>query len=147
VAELTTEHVFDGSRDEVYAAIRAYDRYPDYIPGVTGIEVKPAKKPGSVCQVRYELKIVKSFHYTLNMFEKPGERVWWDMDDSNIMKQSNGSWTLADAGPGKTKATYALDIVFKGLVPGAIVDQITKANLPGLFKGMQKLMDDLKAEA
>ena len=141
MAELTTEHTFDAGIDEVFVGLGEFKKYPDYIPGVTGIAVLPPKKPGSIGQVRYELKIIKSFYYTLNMFtEKPG-RIWWDLDESNIMKKSNGAWTLKDLGGGKTKAVYTLDIVFKGLVPSAIVDQITKANLPGMFSGFQQLID------
>jgi ribosome-associated toxin RatA of RatAB toxin-antitoxin module len=141
LAELTTEHTFDAGIEDVFDGIGRFKRYPDYIPGVTGIEVLPPKKPGSTGQVRYELKIVKSFYYTLNMYEERPGRMWWDLDESNIMKKSSGSWTLKDLGGGKTKAIYALDVAFKGLVPSAIVDQITKANLPGMFKGFQELID------
>lgn len=143
MAELTTEHVFDGGVAAVFDGIRQYAKYPDYLPGVTKVDVLPAKKKGSVCQVRYELKLLKSFFYTLNMFEEKPNRIWWDLDDSNIMKHSVGSWTLKDQG-GKTQATYSLDIAFSGFVPQKIVDQITKANLPLMMKGFQKLIGDQK---
>lgn len=141
MAELTTEHTFNGSIDDVFAGIRRFEKYPDHLAGVTGIEVLPPTKPKSIGRVRYELKIIKSFYYTLNMFEEKPNRIWWDLDESNIMKQSTGSWTFKDLGGEKTKATYKLDINFKGLVPSAIVDQITKANLPGMFRGFQDLID------
>lgn len=140
MAELTTEHVFEGSREQVFEGIRQFAKYPDYIPGVTKIAVLPAKKPGSTCQVRYDLKLIKTFYYTMNMFEEKPGRLWWDLDDSNIMKKSSGSWTLTEAGPGKTKAIYALDIAFSGFVPQMAVDQITKANLPAMMAGFQKLI-------
>lgn len=147
MAELTTEHVFDGSPQAVFDAIRQYQKYPDYIPGVTKIAVLPADKPKSTCQVRYELKLIKSFHYTMNMFEENPAKIWWDLADSNIMKRSTGSWTLKEVSPGKTKAVYALDIAFSGLVPQKIVDGITKANLPGMMKGFQQIIDDMKKKA
>lgn len=143
MAELTTEHTFDGDVTTVFDGIRQYAKYPDFLPGVTKVDVLPAKKKGSVCQVRYELKLIKTFFYTLNMFEKTPNRIWWDLDDSNIMKHSNGSWTLKDLGS-KTNASYSLDIAFSGLVPQRIVDQITKANLPLMMKGFQKLIIDHK---
>lgn len=140
MAELTTEHTFDGQVADVFEGIRQYKKYPDCIPGVTKVEVLPAKVKGSVCQVRYDLKLIKTFYYTLNMFEEKPGKIWWNMDESNIMKHSNGSWTLTDLGNGKTKAVYALDVGFSGLVPGKVVDQITKTSLPTLFKGMQQLI-------
>jgi len=146
VAELKTEHVFEGAVESVFDGIRQYALYPKYLPGVTRIDVLPPKKPGSVAQVRYELKLIKSFFYTLNMFEKSPSDIHWDLDDSNLMKKSNGSWKLSPAGEGQTKAIYSLDIAFSGFVPQKVVDQITKANLPLTFKGFQKLIDERKSE-
>lgn len=144
MAELTTEQVFDGAIDAVFEGIRQYKKYPEYLPGVTGVEVLKAKKPGSICQVRYDLKLVKTFFYTLNMFEEKPSRIWWDLEDSNIMKHSTGSWKFADAGAGKTKAIYSIDVGFSGFVPQKIVDGITKANLPMMMKGFQKMIIDQK---
>jgi ribosome-associated toxin RatA of RatAB toxin-antitoxin module len=142
VAELTTEHAFEGTLQQVFDGIRDYERYPKYLPGVTGVQRLPAKAKGSVCQVRYELKLIKSFYYVLNMFEESPKRIWWNLDDSNIMKHSNGSWSLVDGGPNKVKAVYTLDIAFSGFVPQKIVDQISKSSLPAMFSGFQRLIID-----
>ena len=147
MAQLVTEYVFDAGIDQVFDGIRQYDKYPDYIQGVTGIKVLPPKASGSTCQVRYELKLIKSFHYTLDMFEERPGRIYWHLAESNIMKKSDGSWDFASAGKAKTKATYTLDVVFSGLVPQKIVDQVTKANLPLLMSGMAKLVRDTMGDA
>ncbi len=141
MAELTTEQVFNGDIAKVFHGIGQYARYPEFLPGVTGIKVLPPQAAGSVCQVTYELKLIKSFYYTLDMFEENPSRIWWNLAASNLMKRSNGSWLLSPAGAGKTKAVYTLDIGFSGLVPSKIVDQITKANLSGMMIGFQKLID------
>lgn len=144
MATLETEHVFEGDLASVFAAIGQYEKYPEYIPGVTKIEVLPPKASGSKCQVRYELNIIKTFYYTLDMFEQSPSKIWWSLADSNIMKHSNGSWDLKSAGTGKTKAVYKLDIKFKGLIPGAITDQVAKANIPAMMAGFQKLISGTK---
>ncbi len=143
MAELETTHIFNGEIDRVFRAIGKFDQYPKYLPGVTAIQVEPAPKGSSAkCRVRYELNIVKTFYYTLEMNEKAPDKIWWSMTDSNLMKQNDGGWDFEPAGKGKTKATYKLDIKFKGLVPSMITDQIAKANLPMMFAGFQKLIDD-----
>ena len=142
MAELETSHVFNGDMERVFRAIGNYGEYAKYLQGVTGIVVSPAPKgSNSKCLVRYELNIIKTFHYTLEMFEEPSTKVWWRMVDSNLMKQNEGSWTFSPDGPGKTKAIYNLDVKFKGLVPSMITDQVAKANLPQMFAGFQKLID------
>lgn len=142
MAEISKEQVFKGKCTEVFAGIQKYEKYPDYLPGVTAIKVLPAKQPGSTCQVRYELKLIKSFFYTLNMFVDAPNKIWWDMDSSNIMKHSNGRWDLTDNGNNTTKAIYKLDVGFSGFVPQKIVDQIAKANLELMMNGFQNLIND-----
>jgi ribosome-associated toxin RatA of RatAB toxin-antitoxin module len=144
MASLETETTFNGSLESIFEGIKKYDKYPKYLPGVTRIDVLPPKEKGSVCQVRYELNIVKTFFYVLNMFEDGPKKIWWTLDDSNILKSNNGSWTFKQKGKEKTKthAVYKLDIKFKGLIPGVITDQVAKANLPLMMTGFQKLIDD-----
>lgn len=143
MAELETSHIFDGDIEHVFRAIGKFELYPKYLPGVTAIQVEPATKGSSArCRVRYELNIVKTFFYTLEMHDESPKRMWWSLVDSNLMKQNNGGWDFEPAGAGKTKATYRLDIKFKGLVPSMITDQIAKANLPMMFAGFQKLIDE-----
>lgn len=146
MAELTIEEIFTGDLDLVFTAIRQYQRYPEYLPGVTKIDVLPAKAKGSVCQVRYDLKFIKSFFYTLDMFEDKPNKIWWKLADSNLLQVSNGSWNLVQAGDGQTKALYSIEVAFSGFVPGKVVDQITKANLPMMMKGFQKLITDTAKE-
>ncbi len=146
---ITEQHSFHGEINDVFTAISTYSKYPDYLPGVQKIEVLPAKTAGSTCQVRYELNLIKTFYYVLNMYATEPHKIWWDMDDSNIMKSNSGSWELKALKPdkkgvAKTKATYTLDLNFKGFVPGFVTDQIAKANLPTMFEGFQKMVDEVK---
>lgn len=143
MAELETSHIFNGSIERVFSAISKFELYPKYLPGVTAIHVEPAVKVSNAkCRVRYELNIVKTFYYTLEMNEEPSKKMWWSLVDSNLMKQNDGGWDFEPVGADKTKATYRLDIKFKGLVPSMITDQIAKANLPMMFAGFQKLIDE-----
>ncbi len=141
MAKVETEHVFRGSVEKVFNGIRKYEAYPDYLPGVTKIEVLPPKAKGSTCQVRYEINLIKKFYYVINMFEEAPNRMWWNLDDSNLMKQNDGSWDFTKKTADSTKALYTLDVKFKGLVPSAITDQIAKANLPAMLAGFQKMID------
>jgi coenzyme Q-binding protein COQ10 len=144
MAELETTHIFKGHINKVFAALGQYQRYPEFIPGVTGIQVLPPPAGSQAkCLVRYEINIVKTFFYTIEMFDNGKDRIWWKMTDSNLMKKNDGEWSLSDRNGSETNATYKLDVAFKGLVPSMITDQVAKANLPGMFAGFQKLIDTL----
>jgi ribosome-associated toxin RatA of RatAB toxin-antitoxin module len=144
VAKLETEHIFTGNIQSVYDGLREFNKYPEYLPGVTGIKLLPPKVKNSSCQVRYELRIIKEFYYVLNMYEESPTKIWWDMDESNIMKSNVGSWKLKEKGEGSTRAIYTLDIQLKGLIPRAITDRVAEANLPAMLAGFQRLIDDCR---
>lgn len=146
MSELVVEHIFPGEVAAVFRAIRQYQRYPDYVPGVTAIQVLPPVDKGSTCQVRYDLKLIKSFHYTLNMFEESPTKIWWNLAESNLMKRSSGSWTLAPLEGKRTRAVYTLDVGFSTFIPQKVVDQLTKANIPLLMSGMERLIRDVSPE-
>ena len=76
------------------------------------------------------------------MFEEAPGRMWWDLDESNIMKFNSGSWRLKERDSSHTKAVYTLEVKLKGLIPKAITDRVAEANLPGMLAGFQKLIDD-----
>jgi ribosome-associated toxin RatA of RatAB toxin-antitoxin module len=142
MAKLETEHVFNGKVEAVFAALGKYELYPKYLPGVQAVEVLPASAEGSSAQVRYDLKIIKEFFYTLDMFETSPSEIRWELNESNIMKLNTGSWKLSPSGKGKTRAVYSLEIKFRGLIPSAITDKVAQANLPSMFAGFQKLIDE-----
>lgn len=141
MSNLRTEHIFNGSIEAVFSGITKYQEYPKYLPGVTKIELLPGKTANAVCCARYELNIVKTFYYTLEMFQEAPAKIWWHLVESNLMKHNSGSWELKAQGKTKTKAIYSLDVKFKGLVPSALTDQIAKANLPQMMDGFQRLID------
>ena len=144
MAKLETEHVFKNDIETVFSGLGQFEKYPQYLQGVTDIKVRPAKADGSFCQVQYDLNIIKKFYYILNMYQESPSKIWWDLDSSNIMKTNDGSWDLTQLKNGDTKAVYTLDIKFKGLVPSKITDQIAKANLPAMFAGFERLIDENK---
>lgn len=140
MAELNAEHTFNGNIEKVLKGIKNFDEYVNHLPGVTSIKVLKPKEKGSICQVRYDISIIKSFHYILDMYEESPTKLWWEMAESNIMKLNSGSWELAEQGD-KTHAKYSLELKFKGLVPSKVTDKVAKANLPAMFKGFQTIID------
>lgn len=143
MAGVDTNHTFTGDVARCFNAIRQYDKYPKYLPGVMKVDVLPPKSKGSICQVRYELNIIKTFFYVLNMYEESPHKISWDLEESNLMKKNDGSWNFKSAAKDKTIANYKLDVTFKGLVPGSIVNKVTEASLPAMFTGFQTMITEL----
>jgi ribosome-associated toxin RatA of RatAB toxin-antitoxin module len=141
VAAVKITQLFKGSIDQVFKGIGSYTLYPEHIPGVQKIEVLPPKLPKSTCQVRYEINVIKTFYYVIDMFEESPKKIWWTMSESNLMKSNSGQWDLKEVDKNTTEATYTLDVAFKGFVPGAVTDRVAKANLPAMMAGFQKIIE------
>ncbi len=143
MAELEKKHVFDGSLERVFTAISQFEKYPEYLPGVTSIQILPAVEPESFCQIRYELNFIKTFHYVLNMYQDKPQKICWTLAESNIFKENSGHWQFKKKSAETTEAIYNVNVKFKGLIPSAITDQIAKANIPLMFSGFQRLIDSI----
>jgi hypothetical protein len=145
MAELEVKHAFNGDVNKVFRALGQFELYPEFIPGVTATKVLPPSAGSKAkCLVRTELNIVKTFYYTIEVFDDAPNRIWWNLIDSNLMKTNNGSWNLSTGATNETIAIYKLDVGFRGLVPSMITDKIAKANLPAMFDGFQKLINAAK---
>lgn len=146
MAVLTTEHIFRGEVLEVFKGIRSFQKYPEYIPMVSTIEVAPPVVVKSFALVTFKVNLVKTFFYSLHLYEESPLRLWWDLHESNLMKKSHGSWKFEASGPGQTRAVYSLDVVFKGLVPQMMIDKVTQSSLGTMMEGFQKLIDSSRVE-
>lgn len=142
MAKLETEYTFRGNIDRVFSGVSQYEKYPQYLPGVTKVETLPAVAPQSLCQVRYEINLIKKFFYVLDMFADKPNRIWWQLADSNLMKSNDGEWLFSPKGEQQTKGRYTLELKFRGLVPSAVTDKVAQANLPAMLAGFQKLIDE-----
>jgi ribosome-associated toxin RatA of RatAB toxin-antitoxin module len=134
MAAVTREVVVAVPPARLYEVIAAYERYPEFVPGVKGCTVK-ARSAGGV-DVEYELDLgVKKIRYVLRHVEQPPGRNTWSLVSGEWMKISNGSWELSAEGGG-TRARYTVEIQIAkpALVPQALVDRIsdelTKVQLP-----------------
>jgi ribosome-associated toxin RatA of RatAB toxin-antitoxin module len=144
MAAITREVVIAVPPAKLFEVIAAYDRYPEFVPGVKGCVVKARSAAG--VDVEYELDLgVKKIRYVLRHVEQPPARNTWSLVSGDWMKVSNGSWELSPEG-NATRARYTVEIQIAKptLVPQALVDRIsdelTKVQLP-------RTLDAFKARA
>ena len=133
MAAVTKEIVIDVPVERFYDLVVDYERYPEFVPAVK--TCRPRREGGAV-DVYYEVDLgLKTLRYTLRHVEERPRRVTWSLVSGEMMKISNGSWDLSDAG-GRTRALYTVEIQVTRppLVPQALVDRVsdelTKVQLP-----------------
>jgi ribosome-associated toxin RatA of RatAB toxin-antitoxin module len=111
-----------------------FKRYPEFLKEVRSIDVKEIQE--NECEVTFEIDLIKRVKYTLRMKRKENS-VEWTFVRGDMMKDNRGSWEVQDAGDGKTRVIYQVDIKFGLLVPGSVVDMLTKVNLPQMLNAFK----------
>lgn len=128
--------VIDAPIEKVFQTITDYDHYAEFLPEVK--RVSSSDRAGNRAQVHYEVEVMKTIHYTLQMEEEPPRRVVWSFVKGDFMRDNRGSWELEPAGEGKTKATYSIDMTLGPLVPKAIVKALVETSLPKMLEAFKK---------
>ncbi len=118
--------------NKLFDVITDYVKYPDFVDGVSGINILRNDDKGA--KIEYSLNLIKKFKYTLEMVHERPNRVSWTLLEGDLFKTNKGFWQLDDLGDGKVKATYSLDVGFKVLAPKMIVNKLVSNNLPAMMR-------------
>lgn len=112
----------------VWSVITDYERYPEFLPEMNTVRV--VSRHDNVVNAQFELEIMgMRLSYQLRLQEEPRGNVAWSLVESKMMKANNGGWHL-EADGDKTKATYALDVELRGLMPKSVRDRLVGMTLP-----------------
>jgi carbon monoxide dehydrogenase subunit G len=118
----------DAPIEQVWAAVEAVEKAPDWQGGMKDVEVLEEDDRGRAILVETEadakvttIKTKVSFKY-----EEP-TRLSWKQEKGDL-KSMVGSWDLEDLGDGRTRATYSLEgdtgRVLGMLVRGPVEDKL-----------------------
>lgn len=135
MASAERTETFDVTPEQVYAVLTDFATYPDFMDGVSSVEV--LEESGNSWKVQFNINIIKQFSYVLKLKGEPNKNLTWTFDSGDLFKSSEGSWTLEDNGDGTTDVTYQIDADFKMMVPGMVTKKLIAGSLPSLMKSVQ----------
>jgi len=119
--------VIDAPVEKVFAVITDYERYPEFLPDMK--EVTVLDRNDGVAKVRFELELVMRVSYTLRLVETPPLGLAWTLEEAKMMVENVGGWTLEREG-NRTRATYALEVKLRGLIPKSVSTRLLGTTLP-----------------
>ena len=129
--------VINAPVEKVFDVVTNYERYPDFLPEVK--EVRAANRKGSEVDLHYKVDlVVKTIRYSIHVKEERPLRMSWTFLDGEVMKDNKGGWVLEDAGGGKTKATYSVEVTVGALVPKSILNTLVDSSLPKMLDAFKK---------
>lgn len=119
--------VLEADPDCFWEAIVDYKAYPEWADNVVGTRVLKQEEGGA--RVKFFLKLIKEFNYTLDLHHDYPNRVWWQLVRGDLFHKMDGAWDLKRKGR-KLEVTYTADIDAKLHIPGFIVKRLVGFNLP-----------------
>lgn len=128
--------IFQVPLKKLYETIIDVQSYPDFVSGVHGIKI--LSKDETSMKVEYQLNILKSFKYIIEMKFNPDSQVSWQLLEGDIFKKNTGSWSLKEINAEQTEATYTLDVDFKIFAPSMIVSKLVGSNLPQMLDAFEQ---------
>jgi coenzyme Q-binding protein COQ10 len=134
MANASRTEVYDIAIEDLYNTIIDYHEYPDFVDGVSDIEVLDQDETSA--RVEYHLNLIKKFKYVLSLTQERPTKVSWELEDGDLFKSNNGSWELKDLGDNQTEVTYSLELDVKMFAPKAVVNKLVGKNLPDMMEGM-----------
>jgi len=138
-AEHTLE--IDAPVETSFDAIVDYESFPDWQNAVESVEVLSRTEEGLGEQVRLFVDAkVRKIDYTLRYRYRPPHTIEWDFVEGNGMRAVDGVYSLEEAGPGRTRATYRLGADPAIPVPGPVARRVHR-------QLVKRSVEDLKREA
>jgi coenzyme Q-binding protein COQ10 len=127
--------VIHAPADVLFDVITDYASYPSFLSDVSSTRILEKTADGAV--VEFGLNLIKKVTYSLKMVEARPNSVRWTLHESSLMKSSVGGWTLEPQADGSTKATYEVEVVPRGFVPGPVVNALTGRTLPATLEAFK----------
>lgn len=119
--------VIDAPVERVFEIITDYARYPEFLPDMK--EARIISRTNGVTLVRFELELIMRVSYTLRLVEEPPYALSWTLEEAKMIEENNGGWKLLREGE-RTRATYALDVKLRGLIPKSVSTRLLGTTLP-----------------
>jgi coenzyme Q-binding protein COQ10 len=136
MAKANRTETFDVNINKLYDVIIDYASYPEFVDGVSEIEV--LEQTDTSAKVKYSLNLIKKFTYILSMTMEKPNKVSWTLDSGDIFKTNSGSWELNEVSENETEVNYSLEVDFKILAPKMIVNKLVATNLPAMMKSYKE---------
>ncbi len=129
--------VLNVNYDSLFNVVTDFPKYPEFVPAVKNVTVKPVgtvtKDIGELEGV-YQVSFMKDFEYKLKLsYDRAAGKVRWSLLESSVFKTNNGGWDLKRISDTQTEVRYFVDVEFKIMVPGFILNGLVKKDLPNMI--------------
>lgn len=138
------EITIEADRAKIMDVIADLPVYPEWSDGVESVEVLDANPDGRPDRARFTFASgpIKDT-YILKYDWHGDDSVDWTLEEGSVIKQQDGTYTLADNGDGSVTVTYDLTVELSVPMIGMIRKKAEKLIVKTALQGLKDRVDSL----
>ena len=126
--------------ETVYQVIADLEKYPEFLSTTRSVVTR---KTAEGLEADFSIQVIKPISYTLKFRMNPPLGLQWEFVRGELMKTNSGGWRLEKISDSKTKALYSVEATFGWMVPKALVEQVTKLQLPEMLNAFKHRAEEM----
>jgi uncharacterized membrane protein len=132
----------DAPPEDCFAALLDYEGFPDWQSAVKSIEVLSRDDAGRGRDVEFHIDAkVREVRYVLRYSYDPPGWIGWDYVEGDV-KDVGGEFLLEEAGDGRTRATYRIDLDPGLWLPGPLKKVLTDQVMKDAVEDLKRRVED-----
>jgi len=147
VGQISATHTveIDAPLAEVYAVAADVPGAVEWNPAIDKVDVIETDDQGraSLVETEADVKVKKSKSILRFSYDEPNGLTW--VQEKGDVKSVDGRWELSEIEPGRTRATYGLEVdpgrvlgmLLRGPVEGQVKEYLTKGAAEGLKRHLE----------
>lgn len=140
MSKTTTRVEIKAPIKKVFEVLSDFESYPEFLSGSKKVNI--LKKSAKKMQVEFQMDVIKTISYTLDVELKSPTEITWTLVKGDFMKSNTGAWKLTEKKKGVTEAVYEIEIGFGMLVPKSVASMLVEKNLPGMMKEFKERVEN-----
>lgn len=125
--------------ETVFAVAADIASYPEWISGMTKVEVLGETEDGLPQRARFEVEgFIKKISYELEYTYDPPHLIEWRAVPGPDIQAMEGSYRFAPSGPGCTQIVYTLTVEPAFSIPGFLLRQAEKQIVSSALRGLRR---------
>jgi ribosome-associated toxin RatA of RatAB toxin-antitoxin module len=140
----TADTVVDAPPERVLAVLRDVERQPDWLPQITAAELLEQNEDGTPATAAFRLSTpVGSDQFTVRYQHEPDAMSWSLVSSSGLQSGQNGRFEVADAGGGRTRVTFTLEMEHSIRAPGFLRQSVFDSFVTGALAGLRAYLAEV----
>lgn len=123
------------SAETFYQQLLDFSAYPSFLSNIKSVDILHQDQHEAL--VLFRIDLLQTFEAKLHFVFEPNKKISWTLEESEMLKAYEGSWTLSQKGK-KLLASYEVNFELKLWMPQLMLQSLIDASLPKMLNEFKR---------